>query len=50
MSEASPLEVLICYCASDIIRNNGANEEMLLTLYEALTHYFEPETEKRTIH
>ena len=50
MKQASPLEILICFCASDIIANGKANEEMLLTLYEALIYHFEPPPNKRTLH
>jgi|21_taG_2_1085346.scaffolds.fasta_scaffold00505_33 hypothetical protein len=45
------LEVLICLCASDIIQNNGATPDMLITLHDALLkHLEEDEHENRTLH
>lgn len=48
MSEYTHLEILICICASDIVKNSGAHEDMLYTLYEALLTHFEKKD--RTIH
>lgn len=50
MSELTNIEVLICVCAADIVRSNGATEDMLMTLFEALSHHFKVEEEKRTVH
>lgn len=50
MSELTNIEVLICVCAADIVRSNGATEDMLMTLFEALSQHFKVEEGKRTVH
>jgi len=50
MSELTNIEVLICVCAADIVRSNGATEDMLITLFEALSQHFKIEEETRIVH
>ena len=42
------LEVLICVCASEIVKNGEASLDLLVTLHEALMDHFE--SKDRTIH
>ena len=50
MNGSIPLEVLICLCATSIIENKYADDEMLITIYEALEAYFNEQTESRVLH
>lgn len=44
------IELLICLCATSIIENKYVDDEMLLTVYQALEIYFNDKKISETIH
>lgn len=50
MNGSIPIEVLICLCATSIIENKYVDDDMLMTIYEALEAYFNEQTESRVLH